>query len=206
MAKTDFIPRSDPAYLVWHDQFLTALNSIGAGLDVTGAEIGDVTTQNGEIHTAVTDAETALATAQQMTQAKKATRSTSEQTARLLARRIKLHVDYTPAIGEQLGIEGPEDTTDLTNAKPKLTGTALPHSVMELKFNKSKADGVNIYSKREGDADFVYLARDTNSPYVDNRDCVVAGKPENRQYKAIYVVGDDEIGQASDIVTLVCLP
>lgn len=60
--------------------------------------------------------------------------------------------------------------------------------------------------KRDGDADFVYLARDTNSPYVDNRNCLVAGKPENRQYKAIYVVSDAEIGQASDILVLVCQP
>jgi hypothetical protein len=52
----------------------------------------------------------------------------------------------------------------------------------------------------------VFLARATNSPNVDNRPCVVMGKPENRQYKAIYVQADGEIGQASDIVTLVCLP
>jgi len=78
--------------------------------------------------------------------------------------------------------------------------------VFELKFNKSKADGVNLYSKREGDADFVFLARDTTSPYVDNRPCLVPGHPEDRQYKAIYVHGDSEIGQASDIITLVCLP
>ena len=82
----------------------------------------------------------------------------------------------------------------------------MPHSVMELKFNKSKADGVNIYGKRDNDADYVFLARDTSSPYVDNRDCVVAGKPENRHYRALYVVGDDEIGLTSDTITLVCLP
>jgi hypothetical protein len=68
-----------------------------------------------------------------------------------------------------VGIEGPEDSTDLSTAKPKLTGVAQPHPTMEPGFNKSKADGVNIYSKREGDAGFVYLARDTNSPYVDIR-------------------------------------
>jgi len=52
----------------------------------------------------------------------------------------------------------------------------------------------------------VFLARDTSSPYVDIRPMLVAGKPENRQYKAIYVQADGEIGQASDIVTLVSLP
>jgi hypothetical protein len=34
---------------------------------------------------------------------------------------------------------------------------------------------------------------------------VVMGKPENRYYRAIYVVGDDEVGQTSDSTTLVCL-
>ena len=71
---------------------------------------------------------------------------------------------------------------------------------------KSRANGVNIYSRRAGDADFAFLARDTNAPYVDNRPCLVAGKPETREFKAIYVVGDAEVGQASDILVLVCQP
>ena len=33
--------------------------------------------------------------------------------------------------------------------------------VVELDFDKSISDGVNIYAKRDGDADFVFLARDT---------------------------------------------
>jgi hypothetical protein len=61
-------------------------------------------------------------------------------------------------------------------------------------------------AKRLGPGLSVFLARDTSSPYVDNRAPLVAGKPENRQYKAIFVQADGEIGQASDIVTLVCLP
>jgi len=63
-----------------------------------------------------------------------------------------------------------------------------------------------VTRRRDGDGDFVFLARDTSSPYVDNRAPLMAGKPENRQYKAIYVQADGKIGQASDIVTLVCLP
>lgn len=36
--------------------------------------------------------------------------------------------------------------------------------------------------------------------------CLVAGKPETRQFKAIYLVNDAEVGQASDILVLVCQP
>ncbi|MEP6664091.1 MAG: hypothetical protein ABJC04_10545 [Verrucomicrobiota bacterium] len=44
------------------------------------------------------------------------------------------------------------------------------------------------------------LARENHSPYVDNRPLLVAGKPEIRKYKGLFVVGRDEIGLESDVV------
>src|SRR5260370_1553323 len=90
--------------------------------------------------------------------------------------------------------------------------------VVQLDFDKSISDGVNIYAKRDGDADFVFLAcraevrqrraRDTAlaapksdegwSPYIDNRPLLVPTKPELREYKAVYVQSDAEIGLFSD--------
>src|SRR5438552_17659099 len=83
-----------------------------------------------------------------------------------------------------------------------------PGGVGELDFDKSISDGVNIYAKRDGDADFVFLARDTASPYIDNPDAsgLVATKPELREYKAVYVQSDAEIGLSSDEVVVNCAP
>ena len=101
-----------------------------------------------------------------------------------------------------------------------------PGGVVELDFDKSISDGVNIYAKRDGDADFVFLAcragvrrrraRDTASlaapesdeggPYIDNRPLLVATKPELREYKAVYVQNDAEIGLFSDEVVVNCAP
>ncbi len=81
-----------------------------------------------------------------------------------------------------------------------------PGGVVELDFDKSISDGVNIYAKRDGDADFVFLARDTASPYIDNRPLLVATKPELREYKAVYVQSDVEIGLFSDEVVVNCAP
>ena len=68
----------------------------------------------------------------------------------------------------------------------------------------------------DGDADFVFLAcragvgrrpaRDTASPYIDNRPLLVATKPELREYKAVYVQSDAEIGLLSDEVVVNCAP
>jgi hypothetical protein len=77
---------------------------------------------------------------------------------------------------------------------------------VELDFSKSISDGVNLYSQRDGEADFVFLARDTSSPYVDNRPLLTAGKPEVRKYKAVYVQNDAEIGNFSNVVTITCQP
>jgi hypothetical protein len=82
----------------------------------------------------------------------------------------------------------------------------LPHGVVEIGWSKGKADGVNIYSQRGDDADFVFLARDTASPYVDNRPLLASGKPEQRQYKAICVSDDQEVGQFSDEVVVTARP
>ncbi|MBI2927415.1 MAG: hypothetical protein HYY24_17095 [Verrucomicrobia bacterium] len=206
MPKSDFIPRSDADLLVWHDQLKAAATSIGATLGITAADLTALGDDNTELRTNINAASAATAAAQQATREKVTSRRAAEQNARKFARRLKEHANYTPALGEQLRIEGPEDTTDMSTARPKLTGIAKPHAVVELTFNKLKSDGVNIYSQREGDAAFVFLARDTATPYVDNRACLVAGKPETRKYKAIFVIDDAEIGQFSDEVVVTCQP
>lgn len=53
------------------------------------------------------------------------------------------------------------------------------------------------------DADFVFLARDTHSPYLDSRPLLVPGKPEVRYYKLCYVVDDEEVGRFSDIIRVI---
>src|SRR5437870_2065641 len=92
-----------------------------------------------------------------------------------------------------------------------------PGGVVELDFDKSISDGVNIYAKRDGDADFAFLARDTapalpksdegGSPYIDNRLPALHSLGEGgREYKAVYVQSDAEIGLFSDEVVVNCAP
>jgi len=53
-----------------------------------------------------------------------------------------------------LGIVGPEDTTDISTLKPDITGEDKKGGVVEIDFNLANSEGVNIYSRRDGDADF----------------------------------------------------
>ena len=54
-------------------------------------------------------------------------------------------------------VECAQDTTDLTTSKPTLAGIDQTGGVVELDFDKSISDGVNIYSLRGDEADFVFL-------------------------------------------------
>jgi hypothetical protein len=72
----------------------------------------------------------------------------------------------------------------------------------ELEFKLANRQGVNIYSRRDGDTDFKFLARDTVPPYVDNRPMLVAGKPELREYKSVFGIGDQGVSRFSDKITV----
>jgi ribosomal protein L21 len=194
------------AFVGWHDRLKVAATAIGAVLGITADDLTEIGADNTAIHTKVTAAATANVAAKQATRDKDETLAAVKARVRKFAKRVLGHRDYTEAQGIQLGIVGEEDTTDMTVAQPVLVANPLPHGAVEIAFNKSKADGVNLYSQRDGDSGFVFLARDTSSPYVDNRPLLVPGKPEVRKYRGIYVVNDAEVGLTSDDVTAVCQP
>ena len=106
----------------------------------------------------------------------------------------------------RFAIVGAEDSDDLAAFPPIISGSDRTGGVVQIDFVKRTSDGVNLYSKRDGDADFVFLARDTATPYIDNRPLLVPGKPEIREYKAMFVVGDEEIGSFSHELVVNCAP
>jgi hypothetical protein len=125
---------------------------------------------------------------------------------RKLAKRVFGHRAYTEQKGIRLGLIGAEDATDMTQAQPVLVGTALGKGQSEIAFNKLQADGVNIYYWDDVAKRWVFLARDTQSPYVDNRPLADPSKPEQRRYMAKFVIADQEVGYESDAITVTVTP
>ncbi|HYM94123.1 MAG TPA: hypothetical protein VET23_08295, partial [Chitinophagaceae bacterium] len=113
--------------------------------------------------------------------------------------RLKTHSDYTEAIGQELGVIGSESAVP---DKPGLKAKARVNDV-ELSFTKKGLEGVNIYARLKGAAQWTFLARDTHSPYNDSRPLTNAGVPETREYMCIGVIADEETGEPSDIVSAI---
>lgn len=197
MAKQDYLPDQDPQLLLWHDNFKNQTAALKTTFGLTDPEVAAVAADNATAHTKVDAKQTAKNAAKTATEACATSLRSVKTAARALARRLKEHPAYTAALGQQLGIIGPEDSTDLSTSKPTLTVEDTQNGQITIGFNKSISDGVNLYSKRGSETVFTFLARDTFSPYVDNRPAL-SGTTERREYQAVYVQDDDEIGLRSD--------
>ena len=85
--------------------------------------------------------------------------------------------------------------------------------VVEIDFNHANSEGVNIYRRRDGDADFKFLAfgaevgprraRDTAPSFYNNPTIQQSMNPFRL---AVFVVGDVEVSQFSDEIIVDCAP
>jgi hypothetical protein len=203
MPKINFIPASDQNFLAWSDNFLDNL------APENGVEETDLATLKlavADYHVKTAHLNKASSQAKQATSDKNDSRQHLESLFRAEARRIKARSNYNVGMGANLGIEGAENSFDLTTASPDLDGIDLSGGSVTLSFSKYKSNGINLYCKRENDADWVKLARILMSPFSDNRPLLQVGKPEIRRYTAVYMSNDDEVGKYSNEVVISCAP
>jgi hypothetical protein len=206
MARNDYVPQKDADFLTFHDNFKAQAVASGTTYNLTAGEVTSVTNDNADFHTKFGSSNTADVNAKNATTAKNMSRLTAETRVRLYAKRIKAAGTYNPAIGDLYGINGPEDTTNLTTSQPTLKGKVLTNGQAQIDFTNPKGDGINLYCKRGAEADVSFLARDTESPYIDTRALLVAGKPELREYKGVYVQNGVEVGVWSAEIVVNCAP
>lgn len=118
--------------------------------------------------------------------------------------RIKGHPAYTESIGKDLGIVATTSNTLAAKAaisKPVINITKNG-GVLQLKYKKGDADGLKLFSRRTGETEFTFLDTIIKPVYEDTRPNKVANQPETREYMAFYMQNDKQVGQSSDIVTV----
>ena len=200
---SDFVPTTDNDLLVWVDHFIT---QISTDKEIATVDLAALTAAKADLHTKIDHLNDAAAHAKQATADKNDSRNHIVNLIRAEARRIKARATYSDGLGAQLGIVGVKDSHDLSTSRPELTGIDQTDGVVILNFSKYNSDGVNIYSKRDNDADWVLLNRASISPFIDRRPLLEPGQPELRYYCAIYVLKDKEIGHYSNEVVINCTP
>lgn len=138
--------------------------------------------------------------------AKNAAVASASRLVRSQAQVFKRQPGYTEAIGEALGIIPSANPFDPNTYQAKIMSAvnSAPGGVVKLRFNKAHGNisGVNMYYRLQGQTAFQFIAFRQITPFVDNTPLAQPGVPEVREYQAIAVISDVEIGIPSDIVAV----
>lgn len=198
----DYVPGNDAGKLSWtknlEDKFAEHANVLG----LSEAELLAHQQLCKAIRDAINYKVSAQATAKKAKVESDTLVSDTIKALRKILQGLKTNAGYTEAIGVDMQVIGKESAIDLTAFKTTLTAKLFPGRV-EIDFVKGDSEGVNVYTRFKGQPSWTKLSFDAYSPYVDTRPLAVANTPEYREYMAIGVVADTEIGQASDIIEVV---
>lgn len=206
MPEHDYLPRADVDFLLWHDGLLDNVRKHAATYGVTAAELGQLAAANQALHAHVAGVAETAAKAAAAVSAKDAYRQTVERECRALARRLKAHPAYTGAFGHTIGIASRQTVRDPATLQPELELEAREGGEVRIAYTKAATDGVNVYGRYTFAEPWTLLGRSTRSPYVDRRALRQPDQPETREYRAVHVIADAEVGQASAIATVTVRP
>jgi hypothetical protein len=119
-----------------------------------------------------------------------------------LAQRIKASINYTDAMGQDLGIVAPISVIDVTTLQPQLIvklDAGRPH----IKCNKGVTDAIDLYVDRKDGAGFILIGRLLKADYIDTANLPAATVLAEWDYKAMYVIGNDNVGLMSSVEAIV---
>jgi hypothetical protein len=109
---------------------------------------------------------------------------------------------YTEDIGRELGVVATNVNVVTEELKPSARLKTEP-GLVKVFFNKRKMYGATIFSRLQGVADWTELSSEVTSPYIDRRPLAEPGKPELREYMVRCYDGRIDIGQHSDVTSIV---
>jgi hypothetical protein len=197
----DFIPKRDGDRVTFLHNLRSKLPQHAKALNVTPAQIKEVTAQIDVLIADIAMNEQKRAEYQATVRQTEANKNLHTPALRRFLRFIKAHPAYTDSIGADLGIRATQVTLAPDSVQPALTAVVRSDAV-RLNFKKGRVDGVNIYTRLAGEPSWTFLARDHQSPYDDRRPVQKPGVAERREYHARALRGDSEIGAPSPIVSV----
>jgi hypothetical protein len=119
-----------------------------------------------------------------------------------LAQRIKLSEGYSEAIGQDLGIIAPEKNKESIALQPRLI-IRLDNGRPRIKCIKGIAHALDLYADRKDGNGFVFLTRLLKMDYRDIADLPADKVLHEWEYKAMYVIGNNQVGLMSSVTSVI---
>ena len=194
-----YIPRSGAELAVWLGNFTTVLPIQAKGLGMPPAE------QKEALDGAKALVESLQKDEQKRAEWLAATAHTAElkQQALPVIQRTIERLRTTPGFTEEvnkalMAVPPRAQALALDEHKPVIRGTVTGGKV-QIGWTRGSLDGINVYSRKQGDSAWVLLGHDSRPPYDDPRPI---NSVEVREYRAIGVSHDQEVGQPSDTIAV----
>jgi len=203
MAKDDFVESRDGDLDGQEEVFITNLPIHAPTVGIDPLEVTSVVTILGNHRTTFAEMLSKKAASKAAVADNKLKKKLAVGEFRRIAQKIKASTGYTEAIGDELRIIGPEVVMPpLEEMKPTLKGE-VSGGIVEIKWDKQGMEAIAAYCKRGSEVSFSFFEKDVESPLKDDRPKLDPSAPEERNYYAYYVDDDENIGQQSDIVTVI---
>jgi len=201
--KGDFIPKRVGNLDAFEENFLSKLDSHTAILGLDPEEV----TKTKEIILGHRTSYSSMYLKKQLSlsanEEQRIKRINAIRELRRIAKKIKASKQYDKAIGDDLGIIGPETLAMIPgDMKPVLSASYNGQEVV-IKYRKNRADGIKLFLRRVGETDYKQIATETSAKFIDRSLKIEADKPEQREYYAIYISDYVEVGHQSDIIKVV---
>ncbi len=197
-----FFPRTDDGILSWANKYKVKIPILGPSFGMTPDEIEKEIILCDNLIDAVNAVATQRDLLKGVVQTRKDVLNVQGALLRTNIGHHKTSPGYTEAKGKELGVVGSNSEFDPDAYKPVIT-LVISGGGVQLKFRKKGADGINIYRRKKGTADWIFLSRATKSPYHFLPSSESDNQPIHWEFRSYGVVNDIEIGQPSDIVELI---
>jgi len=195
---SDYIPRNKYEFETWAVDFVkTSKENIGS-FGITDKKYADLKKMAEDLVNGSVSLEKLMNEKLKQVKITQAFRKKLEDACRATAQNIKTDAAYTEAVGRDFDIIGAENPFDPKTFKTVISLRRVSSGV-EVSFEKSETEGINLYRRIEGETNWQYMARDTHSPYIDTKEM---DSHATYEYMAWAVIKDKEIGLESDIASI----
>lgn len=197
-----YLPRNDADLLIWLQNLRDQVGTYATAVGLDAATKKSVLDQAAQLIGSIEADEKAYV----------AYRAAVAQTAALKASVLTSlvatldHVDTAPGCTDAIRTALRLVSTQSQEAAPSaykvpLSVDALPGRVV-LRWRKGPLDGINVYGQRGSETQWLLLGRDNRPPYDDLRPLEKPGVAEQRRYRVVGVINDQEVTPVSDVVSV----
>jgi hypothetical protein len=227
MTRNGFLPQTDADKVVWLNNFSAKIGTYATQVGITPAEITSINNDKAFFSYVITMHDAYKQTLNNITAYKNLLRKAVAQQhigalpaapvlgtaptavpegifdrVSKLAQRIKASVNYTEAMGQDLGIIAPEVNIDLTSLQPELR-VKLDAGRPFIKATKGIADAIDLFVNRNDGNNFISLGRLLKPEFIDTTNLPSTTPLAEWEYRAMYVIGNDNVGVMSPTVSVV---